>query len=122
MLKPPQGLGTDFSALHNAEVVRCDLPDKLKPDTLLEFGLPTQNHRLDPAIPESSPDWSCSPARQHRKPATSRASAPPFAVRRRSAWSNPFIASLELVRQDEVVLGQERDFQPIHLARVKRSH
>jgi segregation and condensation protein A len=44
------------------------------------------------------------------------------AVRRRSAWSSTFIASLELARQGEVVLGQEQDFQTIHLARVKRSY
>jgi segregation and condensation protein A len=47
---------------------------------------------------------------------------PQFAVRRRSAWSSTFIASLELARQGEVVLGQQQDFQPIHVARVKPSH
>jgi segregation and condensation protein A len=45
-----------------------------------------------------------------------------FAVRHRSAWSSTFIASLELARQGEVVLGQERDFQTIHVARVKPAH
>jgi chromatin segregation and condensation protein Rec8/ScpA/Scc1 (kleisin family) len=43
-------------------------------------------------------------------------------VRQRSAWSSTFIASLELARQGEVVLGQEQDFQPIHVARVKPSY
>jgi segregation and condensation protein A len=47
---------------------------------------------------------------------------PHAAVRRRSAWSSTFIASLELARQGEVVLGQEQDFQTIHVARVKRSY
>jgi segregation and condensation protein A len=43
---------------------------------------------------------------------------PHAAVRRRSAWSSTFIASLELARQGEVVLGQEQDFQTIHVALV----
>jgi segregation and condensation protein A len=47
--------------------------------------------------------------------------APPTALRRRSALSSTLIASLELARQGEVVLQQERDFQPIHLAAVKCS-
>jgi len=47
---------------------------------------------------------------------------PHAAVRRRSAWSSTFIASLELARQGEVALAQEQDFQAIHLARVKRSY
>ena len=37
----------------------------------IKFPLPTQSHRLDPAIPESSLDWSRSQARQRRKPAIS---------------------------------------------------
>jgi hypothetical protein len=37
----------------------------------IKFPLPTQSHRLDPAIPESSPDRSRSQARQRRKPAIS---------------------------------------------------
>jgi chromatin segregation and condensation protein Rec8/ScpA/Scc1 (kleisin family) len=32
--------------------------------------------------------------------------------------SSTFIASLELARQGEVVLGQEQDFQPIHVATI----
>lgn len=39
-------------------------------------------------------------------------------LRRRSAWSSTFIASLELARQGDVVLGQGGDFEPIHVARV----
>ena len=39
-------------------------------------------------------------------------------LRRRSAWSSTFIASLELARQGDVVLAQGRDFEPIHVARV----
>ena len=38
----------------------------------IKFPLPTQSHRLDPAIPESSPDRSRSQAQQRRKPAISR--------------------------------------------------
>jgi segregation and condensation protein A len=47
--------------------------------------------------------------------------APASAVRHRSAWSSTLIASLELAREGEVVLGQERDFQTIHVARANRS-
>ena len=36
----------------------------------------------------------------------------------RSAWSSTFLASLELAKQGEVVLGQGEAFQPVHLARV----
>ena len=39
-------------------------------------------------------------------------------LRRRSAWSSTFIASLELARQGNVVLGQEGAFQTIHVAPV----
>jgi len=42
--------------------------------------------------------------------------APRSAVRRRSAWSSTLIASLELARQGDVMLGQDADFQPIHVA------
>jgi chromatin segregation and condensation protein Rec8/ScpA/Scc1 (kleisin family) len=38
-------------------------------------------------------------------------------LRRRSAWSSTFMASLELARQGDVALGQGRDFAPIHVAR-----
>ena len=38
-----------------------------------------------------------------------------FALRRRSAWSSTFIASLELVKQGEVVVEQGGDFKPIHV-------
>lgn len=37
-------------------------------------------------------------------------------LRRRSAWSSTFIASLELARQGDVVLGQGGDFEAIHVA------
>jgi segregation and condensation protein A len=37
-------------------------------------------------------------------------------IRLRSAWSSTFIAGLELAKQGEVVLGQGRDFEPIHVA------
>ena len=37
-------------------------------------------------------------------------------LRRRSAWSSTFVASLELARQGDVQLGQEGDFQPIQVA------
>jgi segregation and condensation protein A len=37
------------------------------------------------------------------------------ALRRRSAWSSTFAASLELAKQGEVVLAQEGDFQPIQV-------
>jgi segregation and condensation protein A len=37
-------------------------------------------------------------------------------LRRRSAWSSTFVAGLELAKQGEVVLGQGRDFEPIHVA------
>lgn len=39
----------------------------------------------------------------------------PFGLRRRSAWSSTFTASLELARQGEVRLGQEGDFETIHV-------
>jgi segregation and condensation protein A len=39
------------------------------------------------------------------------------ALRRRSAWSSTFAASLELAKQGDVVVAQEEAFQPIHLAR-----
>ena len=44
--------------------------------------------------------------------------APRAPLRRRSAWSSTFVASLELARQGDVVLGQGGDFQPIHVTRV----
>jgi segregation and condensation protein A len=40
------------------------------------------------------------------------------ALRRRSAWSSTFAASLELAKQGEVAVAQAGSFQPIHLARV----
>jgi segregation and condensation protein A len=40
------------------------------------------------------------------------------ALRRRSAWSSTFAASLELAKQGDVVVVQEGPFQPIHLAHV----
>jgi segregation and condensation protein A len=46
------------------------------------------------------------------------AGAPRSALRRRSAWSSTLIASLELARQGDVVLAQDADFQPIHVARA----
>jgi segregation and condensation protein A len=39
-------------------------------------------------------------------------------LRRRSAWSSTFVASLELAKQGAVVVAQEAPFQPIHLART----
>lgn len=39
-------------------------------------------------------------------------------LRRRSAWSSTFIASLELAKQGDVVAAQAGAFQPIHLTRV----
>jgi segregation and condensation protein A len=39
-------------------------------------------------------------------------------LRRRSAWSSTFAASLELAKQGEVVVAQEGAFQPIHLSQV----
>ncbi len=44
--------------------------------------------------------------------------APQLGLRRRSAWSSSFIASLELAREGEVRLGQGGDFQTIHLSRT----
>ena len=38
------------------------------------------------------------------------------ALRQRSGWSSTLIASLELDKQGEVVLGQEEDFETIHIA------
>ena len=46
-----------------------------------------------------------------------RASLP--ALRLRSAWSSTFAASLELVKQGDIVVAQEGAFQPIHVARVE---
>jgi segregation and condensation protein A len=40
------------------------------------------------------------------------------ALRRRSAWSSTFAASLELAKQGDVVVAQAGPFRPIHLARV----
>jgi segregation and condensation protein A len=37
-------------------------------------------------------------------------------LRRRSAWASTLVAGLELAKQGEVVMGQEGDFQPIHVA------
>jgi segregation and condensation protein A len=56
-------------------------------------------HRLDTLLPEA-------------------AGAPRSILRRRSAWSSTLIASLELAKQGEVVLRQDADFQPIHVARA----
>jgi segregation and condensation protein A len=39
----------------------------------------------------------------------------PSRLRRRSAWSSTFTASLELARQGDVVLAQARDFESIHV-------
>ena len=41
-----------------------------------------------------------------------------LALRHRSAWSSTFVASLELARQGNVMLGQEGAFQTIHVAPV----
>src|SRR5271165_6909472 len=51
-------------------------------------------------------------------PAAVSESEPQQALRRRSAWSSTLIASLELAKQGDVVLGQESDFQPIHVAQA----
>jgi segregation and condensation protein A len=67
-------------------------------------------------LPDGAPLNQLLPA-----PDASVDAAPPTALRRRSAWSSTLIASLELARQGEVALQQERDFQPIHLAPVKCS-
>jgi len=40
------------------------------------------------------------------------------ALRWRSAWASTFSASLELARQGDVALAQEREFQPVHIRRV----
>ena len=51
--------------------------------------------------------------------------APPAAaeiqsvLRRRSAWASTLVASLELARQGNVALGQERACDPIHLSLAK---
>jgi segregation and condensation protein A len=37
-------------------------------------------------------------------------------LRRRSGWASTFVAGLELAKQGDVVLGQGRDFEPIHAA------
>jgi segregation and condensation protein A len=37
-------------------------------------------------------------------------------LRRRSGWASTLIAGLELAKQGAVVLGQGRDFEPIHVA------
>jgi segregation and condensation protein A len=37
-------------------------------------------------------------------------------LRRRSAWSSTFLASLELAKQGDVLLRQEADFQPIQVS------
>ena len=37
-------------------------------------------------------------------------------LRRRSAWASTLVASLELARQGDVALGQERAYDPIHLS------
>jgi chromatin segregation and condensation protein Rec8/ScpA/Scc1 (kleisin family) len=42
---------------------------------------------------------------------------PQAALRPRSAWSSTFIASLELAKQGNVLLGQGGDFKPIHVVR-----
>lgn len=39
----------------------------------------------------------------------------PKALKRRSAWSSTFVASLELARQGEIGLEQEQAFAPIHV-------
>jgi len=46
------------------------------------------------------------------------APAPHAALRRRSGWASTLVASLELAKQGEVVLGQRSDFQTIHVART----
>jgi len=45
--------------------------------------------------------------------------APRSALRPRSAWSSTFIASLELARQGDVLLGQGGDIKPIHVVRCE---
>jgi len=49
-------------------------------------------------------------------PAAVSESEPQQPLRRRSAWSSTLIASLELARQGDVMLVQDADFQPIHVA------
>lgn len=42
-------------------------------------------------------------------------------LRRRSAWATTFAAGLELAKEAEIVMTQEQDFQPIHVARATGS-
>jgi chromatin segregation and condensation protein Rec8/ScpA/Scc1 (kleisin family) len=42
-------------------------------------------------------------------------------VRRRSAWSSTFVASLELARLGEVALTQRDAFGPIHVSFISAS-
>ncbi len=69
--------------------------------------------RLLEDMPEGAPFENLLPEAERKTVPASRA-----ALRRRSAWSSTFVASLELARQGEVVLGQGADDQPIHVRRA----
>ena len=43
------------------------------------------------------------------------------ALRERSRWTSTFVASLELAKQGDIVLGQEKLFSPIHVRRLRES-
>ena len=49
-------------------------------------------------------------------PAPALDAAPPSELRRRSAWTSTFVASLELAKQGGVLVGQDILFGPIHVS------
>ncbi len=66
--------------------------------------------RLLPETPDGAPLDRFVPAASD-----DAATAVAAALRRRSAWTSTFVASLELARQGDVALTQEGAFRPIHL-------
>jgi segregation and condensation protein A len=65
-----------------------------------------EGHRLDQLLPEGPDVGDSDGAEAETQPV----------LRRRSAWTSTFIASLELARQGGVVLAQEGFLTPIHVS------
>jgi len=65
-----------------------------------------EGHRLDQLLPEGPDVEDSDGAEAETQPV----------LRRRSAWTSTFIASLELARQGEVTLAQDDTFAPIQVS------
>jgi len=74
-----------------------------------------EGRTLDQLLPEVPSTAAIAPM----TPATSGTDAPPTpqaVLKRRSAWTSTFVASLEPAKRGDVLLVQEASFGPVHLA------